>query len=70
MTTFQRGTARREGVINADIGNVWALITDWGNLDWWGNDIEDKDMQAARCLSRRGEGQGASHQGHRAQQLG
>ena len=42
MTTFQRGTARREGVINADIGNVWALITDWGNLGWWGNDIEEE----------------------------
>lgn len=48
MTTIQRGTARREGVIEADIGNAWALITDWGNLDWWGNDIEEKDMQAAR----------------------
>jgi hypothetical protein len=48
MTTFERGTARREGVINADIGNVWTLITDWGNLDWWGNDIEQEDMRAAR----------------------
>lgn len=48
MTMFHRGMARNEGVIDADIGNVWALITDWGNMDWWGNDLEDEDMKAAR----------------------
>lgn len=48
MTTFQRGTARKEGVIAADIENVWALITDWGNLDWWGNEVDNEDMRAGR----------------------
>lgn len=48
MTEVQRGTARMEGVIEVDVDNVWALVTDWGNMDWWANGLEQKDMQAAR----------------------
>jgi len=48
MTTIQRGTAGSQGVIEAEISNVWALLTDWGNMDWWGNDLEQEDMKAAR----------------------
>src|SRR4249920_2563331 len=48
MTTIQRGTASRQGVIETKIDDVWALLTDWGNMDWWGNDLEQEDMTAAR----------------------
>jgi len=48
MTVIHRGTARREGVIEGDIDNLWALLTDWGNMAWWGNDLEQERMKASR----------------------
>lgn len=48
MSTVERGTARSEGVIEAGIDHVWALITDLANMDWWGNDLADDAMIAGR----------------------
>lgn len=48
MTKVKRGTASGEGVINSDIDTVWNLLTDWGNHEWWTNDIADEDMTAGR----------------------
>lgn len=57
MTAIQRGRAQREGIIEADIDNTWALLTDWGNMDWWGNDLEQGAMTAARTYLEGEKGQ-------------
>ncbi|MEC3909096.1 SRPBCC family protein [Sphingobium sp. CR2-8] len=46
----QRGTGLREGVINADAETVWALLTDWGTMDWWGNELQEAGMKVSRCF--------------------
>lgn len=43
---IQRGSGRRNGIIEADIDVVWELLTDWGNMEWWGNDLEREGMKA------------------------
>lgn len=69
MTTVQRGTARREGVIEADVGNLWALLTDRGNLDWWGNDSR-KGASRRDAPTWRGKRQSSAYEGYRALQRG
>lgn len=48
MIKIERGSGRAEGVIEAHIDDVWALLTDWGNMDWWGNGLEEEGMKAGR----------------------
>jgi hypothetical protein len=57
MAAIQRGMARGEGIIEADIDNTWALLTDWGNMDWWGNDLDQGAMTAARTYLEGEKGQ-------------
>lgn len=50
MTTIQRGTGLREGVIDTDADTLWAVLTDWGVMEWWGNEMEeDAGMKVGRC---------------------
>ena len=48
MTKVQRGSGRRDGEIDADIDTLWAVLTDWGNMDWWGNELEQDGMKAGK----------------------
>jgi hypothetical protein len=45
MTEVQRGSGRRQGVIDTDVDTLWELLTDWGNLDWWGNELGQAGMK-------------------------
>lgn len=49
MTVIQRGTGCREGVIDADADTLWALLTDWGAMDWWGNELQEAGMKVSNC---------------------
>lgn len=49
MTVVQRGTGCREGVIDADAATLWSLVTDWGSMDWWGNEVEEAGMKVSKC---------------------
>lgn len=49
MTAVQRGTGCREGIIDADADALWALATDWGVMDWWGNEVEEAGMKVSKC---------------------
>ncbi|WP_340265862.1 SRPBCC family protein [Sphingobium mellinum] len=49
MTVVQRGTGCREGIIDADADALWALVTDWGTMDWWGNEVEEAGMKVSKC---------------------
>ena len=49
MTSVQRGTGCREGIIDADADALWALVTDWGSMDWWGNEVEEAGMKVSKC---------------------
>jgi Polyketide cyclase / dehydrase and lipid transport len=49
MTNVQRGSGRREGIMETDIDTLWELLTDWGNMDWWGNEMEQDGMKAGRA---------------------
>lgn len=46
----QRGTGVREGVIDTDVESLWAMLTDWGNMDWWGNELQEAGMKVSRCF--------------------
>lgn len=35
MTTVHRVTGFHQGTIDANIDDVWALVTDWGSLAWF-----------------------------------
>jgi Polyketide cyclase / dehydrase and lipid transport len=45
MTYVQRGSGRREGVIEASVDTLWEVLTDWGNMDWWGNALGQEGMK-------------------------
>lgn len=49
MAVVQRGAACREGIIDADADTLWALLTDWGNMDWWGNELQEAGMKVSEC---------------------
>lgn len=49
MIKVERGSARREGIVQADIDELWELLTDWGNMDWWGNELEREGMKAGKA---------------------
>ncbi|BCG04926.1 hypothetical protein PPGU19_094940 (plasmid) [Paraburkholderia sp. PGU19] len=49
MSKVQRGSGMREGIIESNVEPLWELLTDWGNLDWWGNDVEKEGMKAGRA---------------------
>jgi hypothetical protein len=49
MVQVKRVFARREGVVRADVETLWTLLTDWGNMEWWGNALEDDGMTVGAC---------------------
>lgn len=49
MMDVKRVFARRDGVVYTDVETLWALLTDWGNLEWWGNALEDDGMTVGHC---------------------
>ncbi|WP_258187484.1 SRPBCC family protein [Trinickia symbiotica] len=49
MSKVQRGSGMREGIIESNVEPLWKLLTDWGNLDWWGNDVAEEEMKAGRA---------------------
>lgn len=49
MGDVKRVFARRDGVIRADVDTLWVLLTDWGNMEWWGNALADDGMTVGQC---------------------
>lgn len=49
MGNIKRVFARRDGVVRAERSALWAVLTDWGNMEWWGNALEDDGMTVADC---------------------
>lgn len=49
MSKAQRGSGMREGIIESNAEPLWELLVDWGNLDWWGNDVAKEGMKAGRA---------------------
>ena len=49
MTAIQRGTGCREGIIETDADTLWNLLTDWGTMDWWGNELQEAGMKVGKC---------------------
>lgn len=54
MSEVQRGAASRDGVIDADIDTLWAVLVDWGNLDWYGSDDVERDGMKLGSISLEG----------------
>jgi Polyketide cyclase / dehydrase and lipid transport len=48
MTEVQRGSGRREGVIETSVDTLWEVLIDWGNMDWWGNELGQDGMKAGK----------------------
>jgi hypothetical protein len=49
MTVIQRGTGSRDGIIEADADQLWEVLTDWGVMDWWGNELQEAGMEVSKC---------------------
>ncbi|CAB3735796.1 SRPBCC family protein [Paraburkholderia rhynchosiae] len=57
MSNVQRGSGKREGIIESNVEPLWQLLTDWGNMDWWGNELEDGGMKAHKTYLEGEKGQ-------------
>ncbi|WP_340312931.1 SRPBCC family protein [Rhizorhabdus argentea] len=49
MAAIQRGAGCREGIIDIDADTLWELLTDWGTMDWWGNELQEAGMKVSKC---------------------
>ncbi|MBB4643010.1 SRPBCC family protein [Rhizorhapis suberifaciens] len=41
----ERRTGFREGIIDVDVNTLWDVLTDWGMMDWWGNELDKDGMK-------------------------
>ncbi|WP_340317934.1 SRPBCC family protein [Rhizorhabdus argentea] len=48
MAKIERIFARSEGIVEAETGALWDVLTDWGSMEWWGNELERDGMEVGK----------------------